>query len=137
MGRKIFRSLKTVSEVWEIINKNYIIRQKIELINVDNALGRTISENIYSSIDVPGFDRASMDGFAVIAEDTFGVDETAPNKLKIKGRVEAGEQPNVSITKGECVEISTGAPLPKGANAVVMVEFTSKTLDFVEILLLQ
>jgi putative molybdopterin biosynthesis protein len=133
MSRKIFRFLKTVDEVWEIINKNYLIKPKGEKIKIDYTLGRTSFENIYSPIDVPGFDRSSMDGFAVIAQDTFGVDETTPVELKLIGKIEAGEKSELSLIKGECIEISTGAPIPKGANAVVMVEYTIKKNNSIKI----
>ncbi|MHA1409043.1 MAG: molybdopterin biosynthesis protein [Candidatus Odinarchaeia archaeon] len=133
MTRKIFRTLKSVDEVWEIIRDNYPLKPRKELVAVDAALGRTIFEDVYSPSDVPGFDRSAMDGFAVVASDTFGADEVNPITLKVIGKIEAGDKPSFFINKGECVEISTGAPIPKGANAVVMVEYTEKRGDYVNI----
>jgi putative molybdopterin biosynthesis protein len=69
-----------------------------------------------------------MDGYAVLAEDTFGADDDNPKRLKIVGRCEAGQPISVSMKSGEAVEVSTGAPVPRGCNAVVMVEYT-RTAD--------
>jgi len=75
---------------------------------------------------VPGFDRAAMDGFAVTAEDTFGADERNPARLKVLGEVEAGDAAAYSASSGEALEIATGAPMPKGTDAVAMVEYTKR-----------
>ncbi|NQE06390.1 hypothetical protein C5S32_11025 [ANME-1 cluster archaeon GoMg1] len=91
------------------------------------ALGRIASTDIFSTLDIPPFDRATMDGYAVIASDTFYAAEDNPSLLIVNGYVQAGEFPSPSqyVEKGYCTGISTGAPLPKGANAVVKVENTS------------
>ncbi|WEU39941.1 MAG: molybdopterin biosynthesis protein [Candidatus Odinarchaeum yellowstonii] len=125
MSRKVFRQLKTIEEVKEIIRKYFNLKPKREIIPLDEALDRVIFEDIDSPIDIPGFDRASMDGYALIAEDTYGADETKPVYLKLAGKIEAGEIPEIKVKHGECVAISTGAPIPAGANSVIMVEYTS------------
>ena len=84
---------------------------------------------MFSSTDVPGFDRAAMDGFAVRAEDTFDADEQNPQKLKVLAQVEAGDSLARTVSKGDAVEIATGAPMPNGSNAVVMVEYTKRSVD--------
>lgn len=91
------------------------------------ALGRIASTDIFSTLDIPPFDRATMDGYAVIASDTFYAAEDNPSLLIVNGYIPAGEFPSPSqyLEKGYCMGISTGAPLPKGANAVVKVENTS------------
>jgi molybdopterin molybdotransferase len=91
------------------------------------ALGRIASTDIFSTLDIPPFDRATMDGYAVIASDTFYAAEDNPSLLIVNGYIPAGEFPSPSqyVEKGHCMGISTGAPLPKGANAVVKVENTS------------
>jgi putative molybdopterin biosynthesis protein len=88
-------------------------------------LGRVLGEDVNAEVDVPPFDRAAMDGYAIRAEDSFGAEEDRPITLKIVGNVMAGESPTVAVALGEAVEISTGAPVPKGSNAVVMIEYTS------------
>lgn len=88
------------------------------------ALGRVLAENITSKIDVPPFDRAAYDGYAVKASDTFGASEKTPKRLRLAGRLMAGEWPKSKLGGHTCVEIATGAPIPKGADAVEMVENT-------------
>ncbi|NHN43246.1 molybdopterin biosynthesis protein [Halorubellus sp. JP-L1] len=98
-----------------------------ETVGLDDARGRVLAERVDAGIDVPGFDRAAMDGYAVRAADTFGASETDPATLDVVGAVHAGERPAVSLESGDAVEISTGAVVPGTADAVVMVERTSET----------
>ncbi len=111
-----------------------MLKPKREIVPLDNALGRVIFEDIESPIDIPSFDRATVDGYAIIAEDTYGADESNPVHLRLIGKIEAGETPTVKVNHGECVEISTGAPIPAGANSVVMVEYTSFKNGFTSII---
>jgi molybdenum cofactor synthesis domain-containing protein len=90
------------------------------------AYNRVLSEDVVSTLDIPPFNRSTVDGYAVKAEDTFGADENQPVTLKVCGVVSVGEQPQVKVEKGEAVEIVTGAPIPEGADAVVMVEDTER-----------
>ncbi len=96
-----------------------------ELVPLDQALYRVLAENIVSPVDVPAFDRSNVDGFAVRAADTFGATEETPRVLRLNPEVicpgRAAEQP---VSAGTATTIATGAPLPRGADAVVMVEFT-------------
>ncbi|MFL6280759.1 MAG: gephyrin-like molybdotransferase Glp, partial [Vicinamibacterales bacterium] len=85
------------------------------------------------SIDVPPFDRAAMDGYAVLARDTFGAGRDNAKLLHLVDTSYSGEARGRRISDGECVEIATGAPLPEGADAVVMVEETEKTGEGVRI----
>ena len=89
---------------------------------VAEALGRIASSDIFSALDIPPFDRSTMDGYAVVASDTFYSDENNPSSLIIKDYIPAGELPSQQVEEGYCSGISTGAPLPKGANAVVKIE---------------
>lgn len=109
------------------------IKRKIETVKIDEALGRVLAEDFFSPINVPHFKRASKDGYAVKAGDTFGAEETEPKTLKIKGEIRAGEKSNLILEKGECVRISTGALIPEGADAVVMVEFSEEEENQVHI----
>ena len=93
---------------------------------LDDARGRVLAERVDAGIDVPGFDRAAMDGYAVRAADTFGASETDPVELQVVGDVHAGDRPGVTLESGDAVEISTGAVVPSTADAVVMVEDTSE-----------
>jgi len=98
-----------------------------ERVNIEDALGRALALDVFSETDVPSFDRAAMDGFAVIAEDTFNADEQHPVRLRLIGEVEAGNATPYSASKGQALEIATGAPMPRGTDAVVMVEYTKRT----------
>jgi molybdenum cofactor synthesis domain-containing protein len=95
-----------------------------EVVPFDRALGRVLAEDIISKVDVPPFDRSAVDGYAVRAADTFGSSELKPVKLRVVGSVEIGVVSKLRVGKGKAVKIMTGAPLPQGADAVVMVEHT-------------
>ena len=95
-----------------------------EEVRLEEALGRVLAEDVEAPIDVPGFRRALMDGYAVRAQDTFGASVEEPARLKLVGRVEMGQAATVSVGPGECVEVSTGSMLPEGADAVVRLEDT-------------
>jgi molybdopterin molybdotransferase len=88
--------------------------------------GRVAARDVTAAVDVPPFDRAAMDGYAVVAEDTFGASTHAPKVLTCVGSVFTGQAPTRGIAAGECIEIATGAPMPPGADAVVMVEETER-----------
>ncbi len=96
----------------------------VERVSITEALGRIAAAEVTSALDVPPFDRSTMDGYAVLASDTFYADEDHPSSLILRGTLFAGEQPTQTVTAGSCTGISTGAPLPKGSNAVVKVENT-------------
>jgi molybdenum cofactor synthesis domain-containing protein len=97
-----------------------------EMVSIRDANGRVMAERAISRVDVPPFDRAAMDGYAVIAEDTFGAGPYDPRTLRCIEKVYTGSVPTRRLSRGECTEIATGAPLPAGADAVVMVEETEK-----------
>ncbi len=97
-----------------------------ERIPLEQALYRVLAEDIISELDVPNFRKSAMDGFAVIASDTFGAANTGPKILWVVDSVVAGVVSGKKLDSGECFEITTGAPLPDGSDAVVMVEYTEK-----------
>ncbi len=125
--RKIFRDLQSLENATSIFWSAYQAKtQAVESIGLEHALGRVLAQDVFSGIDVPGFDLAAMDGFAVTAENTFSADEQQPVRLKVLGEVEAGNPAGYSASSGETFEIATGAPMPKGTDAVVMVEYTKR-----------
>ncbi|MDG2382495.1 MAG: molybdopterin biosynthesis protein [Pirellulaceae bacterium] len=96
-----------------------------EVVSLETAWGRVLSRDVTSQIDVPSFDRSNVDGFALRAEDTFGATEEIPRALRLLDEVLATAiVPQSTVTSGTAVPIATGAMLPRGANAVVMVEHT-------------
>ena len=95
-------------------------------VSLRDANGRVLATAAVAAQDVPPFNRAAMDGYAVIAEDTFGAGRYDARILRCIEKVYTGEVPTRSLSRGECTEIATGAPMPEGADAVVMVEETEK-----------
>ena len=94
-----------------------------ELVPLDAALGRVLAEDVLSPVDVPSFDRSNVDGFAVVAEDTFGASEELPcTVLLIEEEIHTGVIPTSTVHPGEAALIATGGMVPRGADAVVMVE---------------
>jgi putative molybdopterin biosynthesis protein len=101
-----------------------------ELVPLDKALGRTLSEDISSPVDVPAFDRSNVDGYAVQAADTFGATEQTPKRLRaVYEAVAMGVVPKGVVDVGTAMAIPTGGVVPRGADAVVMVEHTSLDKD--------
>ncbi|WP_135534716.1 molybdopterin biosynthesis protein [Halostella pelagica] len=126
--RKEFRDLASPERAREAID-SLDLEPKPETVSLEDARGRVLAERVDAGIDVPGFDRASLDGYALRARDTFGADEADPAALDLVGSVHAGEEPGVDVETGEAVEISTGAVMPPGADAMVMVEETDESGD--------
>lgn len=96
---------------------------RTEIVPVYESLGRVCADDIYSAIDVPGFLRSTVDGYAVVAKDTQGAGESIPAFLKSLGDVAMGESAIKPIRSGECMYVPTGGMLPPGADAMVMVEY--------------
>lgn len=97
---------------------------RTEVLPLIQANGRVLAQEVISSADVPPFSRAAMDGYAVRAADTVGTSRTAPHTLRRVETIYTGQVPQNRVGIGECAEIATGAPMPEGADAVVMVEDT-------------
>lgn len=95
-----------------------------EKVRLDEALDRVVSEDIVAPADVPGFDRATMDGFAVQSASTFGASESNPAYLDVVGSVDMGRAPDIRVGAGQAARVPTGGMLPAGSDAVVMVEHT-------------
>ena len=108
-----------------ILNETGSPIDRTETIALDQANGRVIARDVIAACDVPPFSRAGMDGYAVRAVDTRGATHEHPRILRHIGVLFTGQVSHQSVSDGECLEISTGAPLPDGADAVVMVEETS------------
>jgi len=123
--RKEFRDLAPPEEAHDAI-ASLDLTPEAETVPLAEARGRVLADRLDADLDVPGFDRASVDGYAVQAADTFGADEADPARLELIGEVHAGEVPEMTVGPGECAEISTGAVVPDGADAVVMVERTDR-----------
>lgn len=126
--------LKVVStqKALEIIENRFSdFKAQSETVSLYDSVGRILFSDVLSRENIPSFDRSTVDGFAVKASDTFGSSESIPSQLNIIGEILMGEKADTEIGEGECVKISTGGMLPKGADSVVMVEHTDTTFtDF-------
>ncbi len=127
--------LKTISverfkKLLQELPKLPLMEEKLPL---GKSFNRVISQDIKSPINVPHFRKSRMDGYAVIAKDSFGAEETNPISLELIEIIEAGDKPKKPLKSGQCSYVATGAAIPQNANAVVMVEFSEVNEDQVEI----
>ena len=120
------RGTISIDEARELLFAAVTPITRTESVALGNTDSRVLAEPVVSRVDVPPFDRAAMDGYAVLAEDTFDATASAPRTLRCIESIYTGEVGASSLVPGTCVEIATGAPLPAGANAVVMVEQTER-----------
>jgi molybdopterin molybdotransferase len=129
-----FKQLITYEEAQECIRKHIKPVTQTETVSIEDALDRVLAENITANMSVPPFDRAAMDGYAVKAEDTYGASSSKPKHLKLVETLHAGESSNRLLGMDECAQIATGSPIPRGADAVVMVEFTERSDKTINVL---
>src|SRR5262245_617762 len=107
----------------------------VERIPLDTALGRVLADDVRAPVDVPSFDRSNVDGFAVVAEDSFGASEEVPRVVRLAPeQIHTGVIPTTVIRAGEAVSIATGGMIPRGADAVVMVEHAETRAESLRIL---
>jgi len=97
-------------------------KPKVEVISLKNASSRVLAKDIVSQIEIPSFEKAAMDGFALKSSDTKNASKQNPFFLKIVGKIFAGNRKKNSIKISETIAIATGSPLPSGADAVIMIE---------------
>ena len=129
---KIKESEDALEIIQNLFDKYYTLQS--EEIAVGDAYGRILSGDVYSRMDFPPFDKALKDGFAICSQDSFGASEESPKTLDVIDFLEAGSTTDKVVEPGKCIEISTGAVMPKGADAVVMVEYCEKMDSKVNIL---
>jgi molybdopterin molybdotransferase len=122
-----FFKVKTAEDIFESLKD--IKPLGTESVHITDALSRILARDIICTEDLPGFQRSTMDGYAIGAKDTFGASENLPSPFNIVGEVGMGQIPDFSIKRGECALISTGGMLPEGADAVVMVEYSQMVED--------
>jgi molybdenum cofactor synthesis domain-containing protein len=130
---KPFKRLISRQEALDTILSNISMIDRMEAVPIPKADGRILAQDVVARFNVPPFDRSSMDGYAVKAEDTYGASNFNPRKLRLQGVQNAGEFFEDEISNGACVQVATGSPIPRGANAVVMVEYTRLEGELVEI----
>jgi len=127
--------LKTiaVSEFKKLLDDIPRIILEEEIISIDKSFNRILYEEVKSSIDVPHFRKSRMDGYVVIAEDTFSAEEDNLIDLELIENIQAGDIPQKPLSQGQCSYIATGAAIPDNADAVVMVEFSEKAQNKISI----
>jgi len=133
LTRKVYLDLISIEEAKKKFFDHFKIAHHLTKASIWDAGGRVLAEDIIAGNDVPPFDRARMDGYALIANDSFKAEEDNPITLRVIGEIPAGVVPNVEVNPGECTVISTGAVIPKGANSVIMVEYTEQEENHVRL----
>jgi molybdopterin molybdotransferase len=121
-----FRALLSYEEAKAVIDRHIDVIKRTESAPIDDAVSRVLAEDFIALADVPPFSRAAMDGYAVKAKDTFGAGQFKPKVLDVIGETHAGEKPGQKVIGKTCLQISTGAMMPPGADSVVMVEDTDR-----------
>ena len=116
--------VKTPEETLAMIEAEFSAVAGTELVALGSAMGRVLAEDITASEYVPDFDRSTVDGYAVRARDTFGCTDAIPAILPLQGEVLMGEGADFELNPEECVAVPTGGAVPKGADSVVMIEYT-------------
>ena len=116
--------LDSLSNAIKLVNDHQKIT-KVEEIPLSEAHNRVLAEDIMAFHHSPPFDKSAMDGFALIAENTFGASQSAPKEFKVIDAIGAGDFSSKTVGENEAIVIATGAPIPDGANAVLMKEYTT------------
>jgi len=126
-----FLTVLTRDEAAERFRRHLLLEPLgVETVRLTDALGRVLGEDVIASVDVPGFDRSNVDGFALQAADTFGASEEAPRRVTMNSQgLTPGVVPEQAVQPGRACAIATGAMVPRGADAVVMVEHTEVVGD--------
>jgi len=119
----LFLSVVPVSETVATVHR-LTVQVPQETVPLAEACGRVLAADVHADVDIPGFTRSVMDGYAVRAGDTTGAGDAVPAILALRGRIQMGQTPDLPVKKGECVYIPTGGILPEGADTVVMAENT-------------
>ena len=103
----------------KLMKKNAVLSERVHL---SDGFGRVLAWDVVANEDIPPFDRSAVDGFAVVSRDTFGASPALPALLRVAGEVKMGESARFSLEGGDCATVLTGGELPRGADAVAMLE---------------
>jgi molybdopterin molybdotransferase len=129
MTSRQFFTVETTARALATLFQNITPLSASEMLQTITSFNRILISAPQSPMDLPTFNRSAMDGFAVQAKDTFGASDSLPAYLTVIGHVAMGEVANIQLQAGQAIEIHTGAMLPEGADAVVMVERTQRIAD--------
>jgi molybdenum cofactor synthesis domain-containing protein len=129
MAMKPMKALISLEEGMRILLDIAQPISRTERVPLLQASGRVLAEPVVAAADVPPFPRAAMDGYAVVAQDTFGAGNFNPARLRLVEVVHAADIAQSAVTPGACIQVATGAPIPPGADAVVQFEDTEVEAD--------
>ncbi|MEN2999909.1 MAG: gephyrin-like molybdotransferase Glp [Acidilobaceae archaeon] len=129
-----FKELTSIAKAVEMLKARVTHVPGRRRARLEESLGKYLASDVTAPLSIPPSERAVVDGYAVRSADTFGASPSNPSILRVKGFLRAGEEPKVSIMPGEAVEVTTGAQLPPGADAVVMYERTRRSRDILEVM---
>jgi molybdopterin molybdotransferase len=119
-----FFNVISLSAARQKLIDNFVVNMlKTQKINIENALDKVLANNVISDCNVPGFNRSTVDGYALKCENTFGACESIPSLLEVIASVKMGESADFEIKDGQAVYVPTGAMLPKGSSGVAMIEY--------------
>ena len=122
-----FFNVVSIKEGRSIMKENFKdYKFTLQYINIDNCLNRVLAEDIYSKINVPEFNRSTVDGYSIKAEDSHGATSSIPSIINILGEINMGEAIKSSVKSGEAYYVPTGGMIPEGANGMIMIENTEK-----------
>ncbi len=127
-------TLTPVEEAVEKAASRITMKPRVMRVGLIEALGKWCAERVKASKPIPPYDRSAVDGYAVHHQDVIGASPSSPVRLKVLATLDAGDVPGVEVVDGCCVEVATGAMLPRGADAVVMKEYTVREGNEVEVL---
>lgn len=122
-----FYHVVSIEKAQELLKDLALTRplQKTE-VAVEDALHRYVADDLFAKFDLPGFNRSTVDGYAIRWKDVVGASESIPSMLSLTGKVSMGESTLLNVNSGEAVYVPTGGMLPSGSDAVVMIEYTDK-----------
>ena len=125
-----FFNVVSINEARKIIEENFKeFDFKLEYVDIENASNRYLAENIYSSINVPQFNRSTVDGYSIKVEDSHGANSAIPSILNILGKVKMGEAIDYNVENGQAYYVPTGGMVPDGANGMILIENTEKMVS--------
>ncbi len=117
-----FFKVKTVEETFSLIDEKISHIDATEIRPIEEALHYVLAESVHATENVPGFDRSTVDGYAVSAKDTYGSSETMPGFLNVVGEVKMGEEASKPLGRGQAIYVPTGGMIPPGSDGVIMIE---------------
>jgi molybdopterin molybdotransferase len=124
--------IEAQKQLLTIVRSNRLPSEKVQL---ENALGRVLAQDVFSNINIPNYDKTFIDGYAINTKDTTGASTAKPVDFKVVGKLFPVDYPSaVEVASGEAVYVACGAPIPKGADATVKVEETRLSGDKIQVL---